>query len=78
MTTWRRSLPTAAPNLNNAWMLSEGPSDRLGHPLPNAFGIRRLVDTRACKLSQRGGYTARAIALASGGRTKRPESKEAR
>jgi hypothetical protein len=24
MTTWRRSLPTAAPNLNNAWMLSEG------------------------------------------------------
>jgi hypothetical protein len=26
------------PNLNSAWVLSEGPSDRLGHRLPNTFG----------------------------------------
>src|SRR2546422_1055852 len=34
--SWARG---AAPNLNGAWVLSEGPSDRLGHPLPNAFGV---------------------------------------
>lgn len=37
--TWSRG---SSPDLSRAWVLSEGPSNRLGHPLPNTFDVLQL------------------------------------
>jgi hypothetical protein len=35
--TWPITAGSTAPNLDHAWVLNVGPSDKLGHPLANAF-----------------------------------------
>jgi hypothetical protein len=35
--TWPLTHDGPRPNLNNAWVLSEEPSDKFGHPFPNSF-----------------------------------------
>ena len=61
--TWARG---SRPNLNSAWVLSEGPSNRLGHPLPNELGVlqacSRAINNHVrvinpdCLASHGGGY----------------------